>query len=448
MRRRILIAAHAVCPHAGSEAGMGWNIVYRLAASHEVLVLCNAVHHDSFGFLKNWDCRREIESFTAHHGLPDGLKFVFVDPPILHRLLHRESFPLRQSPLFYIGYAAWQRAAYRVAVELHKQRPFDLVHQLNITGFRDPGHLWQLGCPFVWGPITGTQTIPWSFLKQFSTVDRLYYSARNMANGIQVRSKQSSRAAARRSQHIWVVAESDRKMVCELWGCSTEKVEIMLETGTNILLGVSARAYNPSRPLRVCWSGAHLGRKALPILLHAIDRCQSPSQVELSVLGEGAETDRWKKLAKSLSSKPSVRWLGRLEHGAAIAEMNRSDIFVLSSLQEATSTVVMEALSLGLPVLCHDACGMAQAVTLECGIKIHLSDPQTSIAGFAAALDRFLQHPEEVERLSQGALQRAKELTWDSKVQTILSTYARICGQTDRSISLRKKRAVEVSMSA
>lgn len=427
MRSRILIAAHAVAPNYGSEEGIGWNIVYRLGAHHEVVVLCSPVIYDFFGFRKDWNLRQDIESFAAQHGLPDGLQFVFVDPPILSRLLQRESFPARQT-FYYSGYAAWQRAAYQIAVDLHREHPFNLVHQLNFTGFREPGYLWQLDCPFVWGPVTGSHTIPWGFFKQFSFRDRMYYAARNIANRLQMLTKQRPRAAAHASRHTWVLSESDRKMVCGLWGYSAEN---MLDTGTEILESVKPRHYDSNRPLRVCWSGLHIGRKALPLFLNAIDRCQSPLRVELSVLGDGPETTEWQYLARSLKNKLCIRWLGRLKHSAAIEEMNRSDIFALSSLQEGATAVVMEALSLGLPVLCHDACGMGVAVTTQCGIKVPLIDPQTSIAGFAAALNRLLQYPEDVIRLSQGALLRAKELTWDSKVADILATYERVLTQPE-----------------
>jgi glycosyltransferase involved in cell wall biosynthesis len=405
---------------------MGWNIVHRLGRHHDVVVLCNPIHYDFYGRGKHWDCRREVETYTAQHGLPRGLRFVFVDRPLLSRLFQRESFPLRQT-LYYAGYAAWQRAAYRVAAELHRQEPFDLVHHLNIVGFREIGHLWKLDCPFVWGPITGSQTIPWGFLKHFGVTDRLIYGARNLINGVQMRTKRRSRAAARKARHLWVVSESDREMVCGLWGCSAEN---MLETGTNILKDASPRSYDRTRPLQVCWSGLHQGRKALPLLLHAMDQCRDPSMVELSVIGHGTETDRWKRLAGSLPNRPQVRWLGRLDHNAALAEMDKADVFALSSVQEATSTVVMEALSLGLPVLCHDACGMGWAVTSECGIKIPLVDPQTSIAGFASAFDRMREHPEDVFLLSQGALRRAKQLTWDAKVAEMLITYERIIAES------------------
>ena len=66
--------------------------------------------------------------------------------------------------------------------------------------------------------------------------------------------------------------------------------------------------------------------------------------------------------------------------------MRDADVFVFTSLQEGTSTVVMEALALGLPVICHDACGMGVAVNERCGIKVPMISPGLSQGGFAAAI--------------------------------------------------------------
>jgi Glycosyltransferase len=84
---------------------------------------------------------------------------------------------------------------------------------------------------------------------------------------------------------------------------------------------------------------------------------------------------------------------------------------------------VLEALSLGLPVICHDACGMGIAVTKKCGIKIPLCDPQTSIEGFSQAIRRIFDDKALVESLSRGALERAAELSWDKKVEEIVAGY-------------------------
>ena len=84
---------------------------------------------------------------------------------------------------------------------------------------------------------------------------------------------------------------------------------------------------------------------------------------------------------------------------------------------------VLEALGWGMPVICHDICGMSAAVNETCGIKIPLVNPQQSIRGFRDAIERLLDNPGLIERLSKGALLRAAELSWDAKVREIAEAY-------------------------
>ncbi len=89
--------------------------------------------------------------------------------------------------------------------------------------------------------------------------------------------------------------------------------------------------------------------------------------------------------------------------------------------------VVLEALGWGLPVICHDACGMAVAVDTDCGIKVQFESPARSIEGFRDAIERIFRKPGEVERLSKGALQRAAKLSWDAKAFEMAETYSSLC---------------------
>ena len=133
-RRRVLVGCYALSPVRGSEPGMGWNICLALAARHDLTVLCSPG-------VPGWEpdiYRKEIEAWEAEHGPVPGLTIEYVDAPCWSWLWQREREVFRRT-LYYSGYAAWQRAAYRVARELHRQRPFDLVHHLNMTGYREPG---------------------------------------------------------------------------------------------------------------------------------------------------------------------------------------------------------------------------------------------------------------------------------------------------------------------
>jgi glycosyltransferase involved in cell wall biosynthesis len=121
-----------------------------------------------------------------------------------------------------------------------------------------------------------------------------------------------------------------------------------------------------------------------------------------------------------------IDWIGNLPHHEAMERMKCADVFVHTSLQEGTPHVVMEALSMGMPVICHDACGMGVAVTAECGIKVPLVDFETSVCSFRSALDRLEQNPGLLRELSQGALKRASELSWDALAERIARTLDRL----------------------
>src|SRR5687767_7122074 len=157
-RRRVLVSAYAISPARGSESGMGWNICRRLADYHDVTVLCA----EGMPGREHACYREEVDRYVGDHGPVRGLTVHYVDRPAWSNLWQRERELFRRT-LYYSGYKAWQRAAYRLGRQLHSARPFDLVHQLNMTGFREPGYLWKLDAPFVWGPIGGAADVPPAF---------------------------------------------------------------------------------------------------------------------------------------------------------------------------------------------------------------------------------------------------------------------------------------------
>jgi glycosyltransferase involved in cell wall biosynthesis len=416
-RRRVLVSAYAVSPVRGSEPGMGWNICLRLARHHDVTVLCSSEVPP-----KAEDFRGEVEQYLRQHGPVPGLTFHFVEPPLASYLLQRES-PLLRRTLYYAGYRAWQRAAFRAAKAMHAAEPFDLVHQLNITGFREPGDLWRLPAPFVWGPVGGAANVPAAFMPLMGARDRLFYTARNFANTIQQKMRRRCRRAARRASHVWAIGDANRRLVEDTWG---RPAEPMLEVGGERHPEGRVRTYDGSRPLRLAWSGQHVGRKALPLLLRALHGIGDATPVHVTVLGDGPETAAWKQLAARLGTADKLRWTGQLCRADALREMSAADAFVSTSVLEETSLVVLEALSLGLPVVCHDAYGMGVAVDETCGIKVPMRTPDASVAAFADAVRSLASAPARVRVLSEGALARAEALSWDRKARQIADTYERV----------------------
>jgi glycosyltransferase involved in cell wall biosynthesis len=422
-RRRVLVSAIAVSPIRGSEPGIGWNIGTRLARYHDVTLMCITRTHDD-------PHRQEIEACFQQHGPIPGLEMLFVEPTWLYRLVDRKRNPLARA-LYYFGYASWQRAAYRTVQQIHAAKPFELTHHLNILGYREPGYLWKLPIPFFWGPVAGASNIPLGYFKLLSWPDRVKYGVRNALNELQKRLWPRPRKAARAAAHIWAIGEDNRRMFTDVFGVPAE---CLCEAGGKPRPQLaSVKTYDPSiEPLRLTFAGFHIGRKAVPLILHAIARVGQEFPITFTSVGSGPQRQAWRELARRLGIADKINWITELPQAQAHAEMTRAHVFAFPSLQEASATVTLEALSLGLPILCHDACGMGFIVNGECGIKVPMKNLEASVEGFAAALRRLHQDPAEVSRLSRGALARSEELSWDYAAQQIAFGYDRVLEQIER----------------
>jgi glycosyltransferase involved in cell wall biosynthesis len=420
-RKNILVSAYALSPYQGSECAVGWNIVTRLATVHDVTVLCGDL-------ASSQKMKKDLDRyFLANPPIP-GLAICYVAPGFLTQLFEKIHNIPGLWMVYYWAYNLWQRKAYRIAKALHAKTPFDLVHQLNMIGYREPGYLWKLPVPFVWGPIGGSPNEPMAYSSLFSWSGYVRALFRNLFNEIQKRTSWRAKCAARKAVKLWAVTSADMKTIRNIWGVDVQQ---MLETGTIVREGATIRSWNGNECLRIVWSGIHLPRKALPILFHAIADDKLKGRVKIDVLGGGSETGHWKSLAKKLGIEDSVKWHGMLTHQEALNVMANAHVLVFTSIKEGTPHVVLEALSLGLPAICHDACGMGVAIDDRCGIKVPLYTLPQSKNGFTDAILKMLENPLLVRQLSDGALKRAQELSWDNIVDNMVRAYEKVIQSRD-----------------
>jgi glycosyltransferase involved in cell wall biosynthesis len=413
-RLRIVISAFCLAPDWGSEPGIGWNFCTRLARWHDVTVVtCPGVSSPNA-------LRERVKRYFELNGPVAGLTIHYVEPRGLVRLCLGDD-ALRRYTVNYWAYARWQREAFQLAQRLHRENPFDIAHHLNHNGFRDPGFLWCLGTPFVWGPVGGASNTPAAFFTTLSSQDALTLGLRAVVNRFQRRYAKRPRVASRKASRIWVIGSAERQMF-ERWGRSD--VETMLPVGSEKQDAAFVRAYDRTRPLRLVWVGSHIGRKALPIALEAVSRVRG--SLELTVVGSGPRTGAWRRLSERLGLDANVRWLGQVPQKAVLEAMVRADLLIHTSIRDDGPSVIAESLSLGLPVVCHDGAAMASAVDKSCGFTVPLRTPRESVEGFTAALQQIVDRPSVLKTLSQGALARAAEKSWDAMSRTIADAYSEV----------------------
>lgn len=419
-RLKILLSAFACSPYRGSEAAVGWQYAVHLARHHDVTVLCGDVEREK-------PTAKEHARFQQVFSLPPGLMIVYVEPSRATQICER----IHRLPLmwwmFYVAYNLWQRSALREAQKLVLQNRPDVVHHLNMIGFREPGYLYTLGIPFVLGPLGGANNTPRGYGSACGRQNRLSGSLRTFVNEIQKRIVGRARKAARAARHIWAATPREREMVTEIWGL---EAELFPETGAN-----PQPEFTPRRPfddagrLRVLWSGIHCQRKCLPILIDAVATHELSSRVVVTVLGEGSETAAWQARAVAKGVAESFVWKGRVTHEEAVRTLASNDVCVLTSTREGTPHVVLEALGAGVPVICHDACGMGLVVDDSCGIKVPLADFQSSVRGFRQALLQLIENADLIRAKSEGAHVRATQFSWAAKAAAISERYRQVVSE-------------------
>lgn len=423
-RMRILIVAHEFSPIKGSESAVGWNIVTRLCKYHDVTVL-----YASGSQFKDKSYVDVINNYFLKAEIIPGLKLINIDKPGIQKAIAKVYYRFRKlSPiglpiLYYLGYKYWQKKAYIVAKNLHEINKFNIVHQLTQITFREPGYMWKLGIPFIWGPTGGTSSFPKKFRTDFTLQSKILESIRSVSNFFQFYYTPRILKANQKAAIIYTFSNDDAVQFSKR---ATGEVKIMLDVGTYSRSNIANNTPQEKPILRGIWCGRLSDYKAPSILLKALALSQlTRDRVKFTIIGDGSRENASIALASELKLN-NIEWVKNIEHEKVFDLMAQSDFLVHTSLREATSSVITEALSMGLPVVCHDAYGMSIAINETCGIKVPLLSPEQSIQGFHHAIEKLISDNELLEYLKMGAKCRALEISWDKMAETIAKDYLKL----------------------
>ena len=413
---KILACAYACNPFHGSEEGVGWGWVTAIAQHHEVWVLTAAYH------------RRDIEEALRRQPEKRGrIHFAYVAEKPWHYRPTRAWIRIENSiikPIMNWAYRSWLISASVLGRQLHRKIDFDLAHQITYVGFRFPGHLWKLGIPFGWGPIGGLENTPWPLLPTMGASGAMYYGARNLVNSMHRRFLRQPRKAFAAAGPGVIAATSSIQREIQRW----YKVDsqVICEVGLPRPTTDAHSVREDREPLRLAWSGRHLPGKALHLLLRALSRLPESIDWRLDIYGDGPSRTGWEQLARRLGIESRCRWHGQVARAEALAGLKSAHLFVTTSLKDLTSTVILEALANGVPVVCPDHCGFADVVDEHCGIKVPIGSVREFETGLSRAIVAIARDEATRRRLAEGALLRARDYSWEAKAEAIDRVYERV----------------------
>jgi len=369
----------------------------------------------------------------------------YVEDTVWHRLMWRLGSRLPDSIAYFttgfLSRLSTQWVQRRIVRRLVRDQAIDVVHQPMPVSPREPSMLFGFGVPVLIGPMNGGMEYPEAFRRGRGGVERLLLSAGRASAALMNRLMPGKRRAS-----TLLVANRRTREALPAGLCRNvvELVENGVDLGLWRTAAAAAASATPNAtdggPTTFVYMGRLVDWKAVDLLLHAFAQARESAPMRLWILGDGTERARLEALAGELKigggdggsdGEPSadtigsVHFAGWLGQAECARRLEKADGLVLASLLECGGAVVLEAMSMGKPVIATAWGGPLDYLDESCGLLVHPGSRAAIIDGFARAMSELANAPSQRKRYGDNGLAKVRrEFDWEIKVDKMLNLYA------------------------
>lgn len=209
------------------------------------------------------------------------------------------------------------------------------------------------------------------------------------------------RAANRLNLQIFVSEKLKNK-----YACQRENAIAICENRIK-LRQITDKHYDDDSGTKLLFVGRLSKEKGVELLIQAL---ANTPDVKLSIVGDGIERDKLKKLTEELNLENRVEFLGNVKWGTDLfSVVKNSDCLVLPSYSEGLPLVLVEAMSFGVPVIATDVGGIPEIV--DDGVNGFLCK-SGDVESLMETIVKF--EKSDKNSLSKNALQTARTYSLDS----------------------------------
>ena len=403
-RLKVLLSAYACEPGRGSEPEVGWQWAIHLARLHDVTVVTRANN------------RPVIEAALATLPQPHP-KFLYYDLPGWMISAKQRGFPVA------LYYLLWQHGVTKFVTPL--LRDFDLIHHITFNSFRQPGSWRACGKPIVLGPLGGGQICPWRLMGDFGLAlpGEFFRSMTVKLNALNPMARRSFRDAT-------LILCANEDTAARVPKAFQSKVRMMLETGMAAVESKLAAKPETVAP-RLIWVSRFVAIKGAPFVLRAFALAlQQRPDLRLTMVGDGPETTKVRRLDARLGLRTNVEWTGKVPLAEVKTLLPHHDIFLFTSLRDTSGNVLLEAMAAGLPAVTLRHHGAAMIATDETALRIPPASAAETTARFADAIVRLASDSTLRAQMGAAALRRINEhYAWPCKASAMSARYHEAAAQ-------------------
>ena len=349
----------------------------------------------------------------------------FINDTSIHRITWRLSnlFPsvictIFFSPALHILNEIIQR---RIIKQLIRDDKVDIIHQPIPVSPKTPSSLFGFNVPVIIGPMNGGMTYPPGYEGYERALSRnIIRIARNFAFLV-------NRLIPGKIKAATLIVANDRTEAA-LPLKNHPNIIKLVENGVDLDIW-SRSVKNSLRKSHETFKLVFIGRliplKAVDITLKALSIARAEgAPVIFDIIGEGEDRARLLELVKSLNLSKEVRFHGFLAQKKCASILQKADALILNSLRECGGAVVLEAMSLRLPVIASDWGGPSDYLDNSCGFLVPPVPSETFASRLAKAILKLVDSPELCHRMGiAGQKKIQNEFQWEIKVDKMLAIY-------------------------
>jgi len=166
----------------------------------------------------------------------------------------------------------------------------------------------------------------------------------------------------------------------------------------------------------IVFVGNFISRKGIPYLMEAMKKLKG---AKLIMVGDGPEMPEAKEMAKGMD----VEFVGKVRPEDVKKHLARGNIFVSSSVSgkgEGFPNVILEAMSVGLPVVATRIAGVPEIIEEgKTGFLVRDKNPDE----LADRLGRLLKDEKLRKKMSRNCLKAARKYSWKNVIDMLESCY-------------------------
>ncbi len=174
--------------------------------------------------------------------------------------------------------------------------------------------------------------------------------------------------------------------------------------------------------------GSLIPRKKVDITIKAFKKIVSLfPEATLTIIGEGGELERLKKLCQILNLEQKVTFIGQIKNNEVLSWMGKSEIFIMPSVNEGMGIVYLEAMNSG----CITIGTFGEGITdiIENGVNGFLANPDDVEEISDLFKICFSMSEEEKRNMAKKAKKTVNSLTWENNAKRYIKIFENILAE-------------------